>query len=194
MSGLPNLFRMRVWSNTSCLYNEINEEKHGSTPGLNLYLLCEFVVLFQLDLRWHGSPGISRRVLRGTTYDPRHWTFYFVEGDLVEWLASLSLNAGGVAIASQSVHRGKTETHGPKFRFLATIYRFVCEHILCIGHKWNISAWSYKMSGETFWSGVWFSYKKDLEMGCKNQNWKHRPVINVTCQGNLSFLCFIYMF
>jgi hypothetical protein len=28
--------------------------------------------------------------------------------------------------------------------------------------------------GETFWSGVWFSYKKDLKMGCKNQNWKHR--------------------
>jgi hypothetical protein len=47
--------------------------------------------------------------------------------------------------------------------------------------KWNISVWSYEMSGETFfWSGVWFSYKKDLKMGCKNQNWKHRPVINVT--------------
>jgi hypothetical protein len=27
--------------------------------------------------------GISRRVLRGATYDPGHWTFYnFVEGDL----------------------------------------------------------------------------------------------------------------
>jgi hypothetical protein len=36
------------------------------------------------------------------------------------------------------------------------------------------------MSGETFWLGVWFSHK-DLKMGCKNQNWKHRPVINVTC-------------
>jgi hypothetical protein len=24
--------------------------------------------------------GISRRVLRGATYDPGHWTFYFVEG------------------------------------------------------------------------------------------------------------------
>jgi hypothetical protein len=32
------------------------------------------------------------------------------------------------------------------------------------------------MSDKTFWSGVWFSYnmyKKDLKMGCKNQNWKH---------------------
>jgi hypothetical protein len=37
------------------------------------------------------------------------------------------------------------------------------------------------MSGAIFWSGVWFSYKKDLKMGCKNQNWKHRPIINVTC-------------
>jgi hypothetical protein len=27
------------------------------------------------------------------------------------------------------------------------------------------------MSGETFWSGVWFSYK-DFKMGCRNQNWK----------------------
>jgi hypothetical protein len=26
--------------------------------------------------------GISRRVLRGTTYDPGHWTFYFVDRDL----------------------------------------------------------------------------------------------------------------
>jgi hypothetical protein len=24
----------------------------------------------------------TRRALRGTTYDPGHWTFYFVEGDL----------------------------------------------------------------------------------------------------------------
>jgi hypothetical protein len=45
----------------------------------------------------------------------------------------------------------------------------------------NLSVWSYKMSGETFRSGVWFSHKKDLKMGCKNQSWKHRPVINVTC-------------
>jgi hypothetical protein len=26
--------------------------------------------------------GISRRVLRDATYDPGHWTFYFIEGDL----------------------------------------------------------------------------------------------------------------
>jgi hypothetical protein len=40
------------------------------------------------------------------------------------------------------------------------------------------------MSVETFWSGVWFSYKKDLKMGCKSQSWKHRPVINLTCLWN----------
>jgi hypothetical protein len=72
------------------------------------------------------------------------------------------------------------ETYGPKFLFLASLYRFVCGCILCIAHKLNLSVWSYKMSGETFWSGVWFSHE-DLKMVCKNQNWKHRPVINVTC-------------
>jgi hypothetical protein len=59
--------------------------------------------------------------------------------------------------------------------------RFVCGYILCIVHKWNLSVWSYNTSGETFRSGVWFSHKKDLKMGYKNQNWKHRPVINVAC-------------
>jgi hypothetical protein len=54
---------------------------------------------------------------------------------------------------------GKVETYGPKFQFLASIYRFVCGYILRIVHKWNLSVWSYKMSGETFWSGVWFSHK-----------------------------------
>jgi hypothetical protein len=54
-------------------------------------------------------------------------------------------------------------------------------HTVYIVHKLNLSVRSYKMSGETIWSGVWFSHKKDLKMGCKNQNWKHRPVINVTC-------------
>jgi hypothetical protein len=71
---------------------------------------------------------------------------------------------------THAVQRGKTETYGPKFLFLASIYRFVCGYILCIVHKWNLLVWSYKMSGETFWSGVWFSHKKDFKMGCKNQN------------------------
>jgi hypothetical protein len=35
MSGLPDLFRMRVWSNTSCFYNEINEEKHKLVRTIN---------------------------------------------------------------------------------------------------------------------------------------------------------------
>jgi hypothetical protein len=51
-------------------------------------------------------------------------------------------------------------------------YIALCADTYCV--------WSYEIS-ETFWSGVWFSHKKDLKMGCKNQNWKHRPVINVTC-------------
>jgi hypothetical protein len=46
-----------------------------------------------MDLKYFSCgvvhQGISRRVLRGAAYDPGHWTFYFVEGDLVEWLASL---------------------------------------------------------------------------------------------------------
>jgi hypothetical protein len=79
-----------------------------------------------------------------------------------------------------SRHTCGAEGQNGNIMFLASIYRFVCGYILCIGRKWNLSVWSYKMSGETFWSGVWFSHKKDFKMGCKNQNWKHRPVINVT--------------
>jgi hypothetical protein len=82
---------------------------------------------------------------------------------------------------THAVQWGKTETYGPKFLFLASIYCFVCGYILCIVHKWRLSLWSYKMSGEIFWLGIWFSHKNDLKMGCKNQNWKHRPIINVTC-------------
>jgi hypothetical protein len=82
---------------------------------------------------------------------------------------------------THAVQKGKMETYGPKFLYLMpSIYRFVCGY--CVLYTWNLSVWSYKMSGETFWSGVWFSHEKDFKMGCKNQNWKHRPVnINVTC-------------
>jgi hypothetical protein len=62
---------------------------------------------------------------------------------------------------------------------------YISLFVVCdIVQKWNLlpMPWSYEMSDETFWAGVWFSYKKDLKMGCKNQNWKHRPVINlITC-------------
>jgi hypothetical protein len=33
------------------------------------------------------------------------------------------------------------------------------------------------MSGETFWSGVWFSHKKDLKMGCKTNTGNIDPLL-----------------
>jgi hypothetical protein len=86
---------------------------------------------------------------------------------------------------THAVQRGKMETYAPKFLFLASIYILLCVwmYILCIVHKCNLSVWSYNMSGETFWSGVWFSYKKDLKMGCKNQNCIGNidPLLTLTC-------------
>jgi hypothetical protein len=95
---------------------------------------------------------------------------------LLRWMCELCMKQRHSV--THAVQRSITETYGPKFLFLASIYRFECGYTLCIVHKWNLSVWSYEMSGETFWSGAWFSYKKDLKIGCKNQNWKHRPVIN----------------
>jgi hypothetical protein len=42
---------------------------------------------------------------------------------------------------THAVQRGKTETYGPKFRFLASIVLCVDHSILCIVHKWNLSVW-----------------------------------------------------
>jgi hypothetical protein len=77
MSGQPNLF---AWEYGQILvactvYNEINEEKHKLVHTINRspdrasnlrpLVYCGMV-----------HQGISRRVLRGNTYDPGHWTFY----------------------------------------------------------------------------------------------------------------------
>jgi hypothetical protein len=51
---------------------------------------------------------------------------------------------------THAVQRGKTETYGTKFLFLASIYRFVCGYIMCIVHKWNwygATRWVVKHSG-----------------------------------------------
>jgi hypothetical protein len=54
-------------------------------------------------------------------------------------------------------------------------YIVLCvDTLLCIGHKWNISVWSYKMSGETFWSGVWFSHIQE-----EFQNGMQKPKLEI---------------
>jgi hypothetical protein len=65
---------------------------------------------------------------------------------------------------THAVQRGKTETYGPKFLFLASIYRFVCGYILCIVHKWYLS-----MSGETFWSVFGFLTRKIWKWDAKTK-------------------------
>jgi hypothetical protein len=82
---------------------------------------------------------------------------------------------------THAVQRGKTETYGPKFLFLASIYRFVCGYILCIVHKWNYrygaTRWVVKHSGRV--SG--FLTRRIWKWDAKTKTGNIRPVIKLTC-------------
>jgi hypothetical protein len=60
--------------------------KSGDRCATSFTILPSLKTLELWDLKYFSCcmvhQGISRRVLRGATYDPGHWTFYFVEGDL----------------------------------------------------------------------------------------------------------------
>jgi hypothetical protein len=60
----------------------------------------------------------------------------------LQWMCGLCMKQRHSV--THAVQRGKTETNGLKFLFLASIYRYVCGNILCIVHKWNLLVWSYE--------------------------------------------------
>jgi hypothetical protein len=123
-------------------------EVAGSTPGLDFSSFSRHK-LFKEKFTWKSQYILSLDYKRPKSEpnSPIAPTWRNVTSNRVRqlrWMCGLCMNQRHSV--THVVQRGKTETYGPKFLFLASIYRFVCRGILCIVHKWNLSVWSYVTS------------------------------------------------
>jgi hypothetical protein len=104
----------------------------------------------------------------------------------LRWMCGLCMKQRHHSV-TQAVQRGKTETYGPKFLFLASIYRFVCVYILCVVPKlnlrvhWRHQPWNgcikYTVALKPHWL-YWI--QPSACFNCQYRIWSWTPVIR--CQ------------